>query len=91
VAGNHRTSRLTEEPSSGQRTLDSAAPAPAAPTTAIDPPELLEPPPSQNAASRLEERQKRWLEMREQAISSAENGSSSTPGSAENPPSEPKG
>jgi len=89
VAGDHRTRRLTEDPSLGQRTLDPAPPAPAQPVE-IDPSEVLEAPPPQHASAQLEERQKRWFRLREAAIETTKNGTPHTADTAETPSSDPK-
>jgi hypothetical protein len=90
VAGDRRTRRLTEDASLGQRTLDPAT-LPAGPPSSVEPPELLEAPPPQHSSAQLEERQKRWFRLREEAIKKTENASHSPADAGENAPSDPKG
>jgi hypothetical protein len=90
VAGDHRTRRLKEDSSPGQRTLDPAT-LPAETSPPAEPPDLLEAPPPQHSSAQLEERQKRWFRLREEAIQRTENVSDSPPDSGENSPSDPKG
>jgi hypothetical protein len=90
MAGDRRTRRLTDDPPSSQRTLDPAPPSPVT-TGNLDPPELLEPPPLQDSAAGLEERQRRWFQLRERAIERVEKSAKRKGASAENPPPDPKG
>ena len=90
MAGDRRTRRLTEDPSVGQRTLDSA-PSNTEPALEVDASELLEAPPPQHSASLLEERQKRWLRLRERAIETSEKEAGRTAPIGDAPPSDPKG
>jgi hypothetical protein len=89
MAGDHRTRRLTEDPPAAQRTLDAPREMPAAPEepVEIDPSEVLEPPPPQRAGARLEERQKRWFQLRDRAEHSARR----TTDTVGDPRSDPKG
>jgi hypothetical protein len=89
VAGDRRTRRLTEETPTGQRTLDPDAPL-AEPPRENSPPEMLETPAPQHAAFQLEERQRRWFRLREQAADHAEEDASTRAASAENTPADPK-
>lgn len=91
MAGNHRTRRLTEDRSAGQRKLEAVSSAPAEPPAAIDPSEVLEPPPPQHAAARLEVRQREWFRRRETVEEEVEKAAAPAPSSAENAGSDPKG
>ncbi len=90
MAGDHRTRRLTDDPPVAQRRLDAAGPSPPEAPVVIDPSEVLEPPPSQKAGARLEERQRRWFRLREAVRETMEQPEASAAGSAEKMPSDPK-
>lgn len=91
MAADRRARGLTEDASVGQRTLDAPSSLESLPETILEPDEVLEPPPPQHASARLEERQKRWFQLREAAVAIADAGATSAPGSAENSSSDPKG
>jgi len=90
MAGNRRTRRLRDDPPAAQRTLDAARPPAPEVSAVIDPSEVLEPPPPQQAGARLEERQRRWFRLREAARGTMEKSESSAAGPAEKSPSDPK-
>jgi hypothetical protein len=89
VAGDHRARRLTDSPSTEQHTLE---PTPEVPSSPLEPspPELLEPPSPQHAAALLEDRQKRWFELRERALKTRDTQADSTSGTAAGSASDPK-
>jgi len=91
MEGDHRTRRLTESPPLGQRKLDDSPPLPPTDLVEGNPSEVLEPPPTQHAAARLEDRQKRWFRLREAAYETMENRSASTSESVVIPSADPKG
>ncbi len=86
----HRTRRLTDTATPPQQTPE-PPPSTSGPPVPVDAPDLLEPPPPQHAAARLEERQKRWFQRREIAVKSTATVPASAPDSEENPASDPKG
>jgi hypothetical protein len=90
MAGDRRTRRLTDDGPPPQRTLDSATQAPE-PTPELEPPELLEPPAVQQASAQLEERQKRWFQLRERAMENSAEVSRSGSEPAGTASSDPKG
>jgi hypothetical protein len=90
MAGDRRTRRLTDDAVPSQRTLDSATSAPDL-TPELEPPELLEPPTVQQASVQLEERQKRWFQLRERAMEKSIDVSPSASESAGTASSDPKG
>ncbi|MGC2289402.1 MAG: hypothetical protein WA688_06055 [Thermoplasmata archaeon] len=90
MAADRRTRRLIVDPSLGQRTLDPAPLVPEPPVE-LDPSEVLEPPPAQHAAGRLEERQKRWFRVREAVMETAEKAARPAAKSMENQTVDPKG
>jgi hypothetical protein len=89
VAGDHRARRLTDSPSVEQGTLEPATEVPSAPLEP-SPPELLEPPSPQQAAALLEDRQKRWFELRERALKTRDTHADSTSVMAAGSGSDPK-
>lgn len=89
MAGDRRTRRLIDDKVPSQRTLDSPPAAPAIDTTS-DASELLEAPPSQHAAARLEERQQRWFELRETVIGGGSTKRPSSPPATESASADPK-
>jgi len=91
MEGDYRPRRLNGDQSPRQRTLDGAAPPPAEVPTEAGPLEVLETPPPQHAAARLEERQKRWFRLRESALNTADRAGTPAPEPAENPDTPPKG
>jgi hypothetical protein len=90
VAGDRRTRRLIEEPVPVHQTLDHVPTAPELPVE-LDPPELLDAPPAQDAAARLEERQKRWFRLREEAMKARSESAPLATDSGEQLPTDPKG
>lgn len=68
MAGDHRPRRLTPDPAAPRRTLDDPppdlAPAPANVPTS----EVLDSLPAQDAAAQFDQRQIRWLQLREKAM-----------------------
>lgn len=91
MAGDRHTRRLTPETAPPRRTLDDAPPAVPASPTEVAPSEVLDAPPAQHAAARLDERQKRWLQLRENALKLSRKVQSSTAEPAENRGDDPKG
>jgi hypothetical protein len=81
---------MREVPSQGQRTLD-PAPVPPPSTVDEDPSDVLEAPPPQASSAKLEERQGRWLRLRESALETKGPGTSPAPASAKNSSPDPKG
>lgn len=90
MAGDRRTRRLTEDAAPSQRTLDLSTPTPEL-ARESEPPELLDPPAVQQAAAQLEERQKRWFQLRERAMENSVELSGSNSESEEADSSDPKG
>lgn len=93
MAGDHRTRRLGDGTSRGQRTLDPPSEAPEAPVDppAVEPPDLLEFPPAPRPSARLEERQRQWLVLRELAIAREAQRAARTAEPAEEGAADPKG
>ncbi|MCI4353504.1 MAG: hypothetical protein L3K14_09035 [Thermoplasmata archaeon] len=91
MAGDHRARRMTADPATPRRTLDDPSPAPPEPLSEVSPSEVLDAPPAQHAAARLEERQKRWLQLRERALAVPLKVPPPTSEPAENQGSDPKG
>lgn len=89
MAGDRRARRLIDENEPSQRTLDSPPSTPP-PEPGSDSSELLEAPPSQHAAARLEERQRRWFRLRETVAGTGTHPSTSSPPVAESDPADPK-
>jgi hypothetical protein len=90
MAGNRRTRRLIEEAPTGQRTLDPSPPV-AEPLPEAKVAELLEPPVPQHASFKLEERQARWFQIREQASENAGTHDPAGSDSTESGATDPKG
>jgi hypothetical protein len=89
VGADHRARRMTDPLVPPRRTLD-PAPAEPPPPAQMEKSDLLETPPAQDSAEKLNERQSRWFRLREVAIKAARRPAATANVPAENP-SDPKG